>query len=390
MQRVLVLGAGMVGRVIAGDLAGSSDLSVAIVDASPEALGDVKAAWPAIETIQSNLADPQSITSLAGSVDVVIGALPSKLGKAALSAVIESGTNYVDISFMAENALDLDEAARAQGVTAVTDCGVAPGLSNLLVGYAASQLSTVDDVRIYVGGLPTARHWPYQYKAGFAPHDVIEEYTRPARIVRQGALVEAEALSEPEHLEIDGLGTVTAFLTDGLRSLVSTINARNMVEKTIRYPGHCELMAVLRHIGLFGTEPIAVGSDRTPVRPVDLTSALLFPQWTFEPGEADLTVMRIVVSGQQADGSRRTFQWDLLDRYDPSSGIRSMSRCTAFPAAITTRLILEGSFNRPGVCAPEVMAGDPAVFDRIIMELRQRHVLLKENHRTDGEAPPPG
>ncbi|MBL1218313.1 MAG: saccharopine dehydrogenase [Planctomycetes bacterium] len=379
-HRVLVLGAGMIGNTIADDLSRSDRLEVTVADINKQVLHDMQVANPRLNVTRQNLTDPAAIRAMADEADIVVGALPSRMGRAALEAVIAAGTNYVDISFMSEDALELDDLARAGGVTAVTDCGVAPGLSNLLVGYAADQLAEVDEVRVYVGGLPVTRHWPYEYKAGFAPHDVIEEYTRPTRIIRNGSPVEVPALTEPETLEIEGLGSVTAFLTDGLRSLMQTIPATNMVEKTIRYPGHCELMAVLRHMGLFSSDTIAVGPDRTEVRPIDVTSALLFPQWTFTQHEEDLTIMRIHVSGRDGHGETRVFEWDLLDRYDQDSGTRSMSRCTAFPAAITAQLILDGRFERPGVCAPEMMAQNQDVFDHIMSELKQRGVVLTESH----------
>jgi len=370
MKRTLILGGGMVGSAMAMDLAASDDLEVTLADVRADTLEGVGASL-GIATIQADLSDPATVGKLAAGHDVVLGALPSVLGLQTLKAVIEAGTDYCDISFMPENALELDDLARNRGVTAVVDCGVSPGLSNMMVGHAVTQLDPCERLEIYVGGVPVRRTWPFDYKAGFAPHDVIEVYVRPARIVEHGQIVVKEALSEPELMDFAEIGTLEAFNTDGLRSLAHTLKVPFMKEKTLRYPGHVALMRAFRETGLFSKELQDVGGQR--VRPLDLTAALLFPKWTFQEGEADMTVMRVVVQGQQK-GQSTTYRWDLLDRYDASTGLRSMSRTTAFPATIVARLISTGAFRRPGVCAPEVLGREPGILDTVIGELEQRGV----------------
>ncbi len=246
-----------------------------------------------------------------------------------------------------------------------------------MAGHAAARLTRCDSLEIYVGGLPVERRWPYEYKAGFAPSDVIEEYTRPARLVEHGRIVLKEALSEPELMDFPGLGTLEAFNTDGLRSLADSIPAPDMKEKTLRWPGHVALMRVLRETGFFSKTPVRVGADN--VVPLELTAALLFPKWTFEEGEADVTVMRVALTGQDARGRVR-YAWDLLDRYDARSGLRSMSRSTAFPAALVARLLASGRFRRPGVHAPETLGAEPGLLDELLDGLRARgvHVDARE------------
>ncbi len=271
---------------------------------------------------------------------------------------------------MAEDALELSEFARTAGVCAVVDMGVAPGMSNLLAGYAAKLLSPCDSIEIYVGGLPRLRTWPFDYKAAFAPADVIEEYTRPSRIVENGKVVVRPALSEPELMDLPGVGTVEAFNTDGLRSIAATLRVPNMKEKTLRYPGHIALMRAFRETGLFSQEPIDVGGVK--VRPLDLTSKLLFPKWTYEEGEQDLTVMRVTATGLLR-GSPTRLTWDLLDLFDPATGFTSMSRTTAFPATITAHLLLSGKLSRPGVHTPELLA-EQWLVDHLMQELKARGV----------------
>jgi saccharopine dehydrogenase-like NADP-dependent oxidoreductase len=379
-MKALVLGGGMVGSAIAADLAADPRLSVTVADRNDEALARLarlgQRTGRALVPVRADCSDPARIIALAAGADVVVGALSSVLGLAALRAVIEARRPYVDISFMAEDALALSGFAAERGVTAVVDCGVAPGMSNLLCGHAAARLEPCERLEIYVGGLPVLRRWPYEYKAPFAPHDVLEEYTRPSRLVEDGRLVVREALSEPELLEFEGVGTLEAFNTDGLRSLASTLKVPWMKEKTMRYPGHIALMRVLRETGFFSKEPISVAAaaGRTSVRPLDVTAALLFPKWTFDEREADLTVMRVTAVGGEG-GRRVRLRWDLLDRYDPETDTRSMSRTTGYPAAIVARWLLEKRFERPGVHPPETLGQDPALVAEMLVELGRRGVI---------------
>jgi saccharopine dehydrogenase-like NADP-dependent oxidoreductase len=249
-------------------------------------------------------------------------------------------------------------------------------MSNLLCGHAAARLSPCESLEIYVGGLPLERRWPWEYKAPFAPSDVLEEYTRPSRLVERGEVVVREALSEPELLDFPGVGTLEAFNTDGLRSLAFTLKVPFMKEKTMRYPGHIALMRVLRDTGLFSKDPVWVSTadgGRARVRPLDLTSTLLFPKWTFADGEADVTVMRISAVGTEA-GRRVRLTWDLFDRYDPETRTRSMSRTTGFPATIVARWLVEGRFRRPGVHPPETLGADAGLVAEMLKQLAARGI----------------
>ncbi len=374
MKRLIVLGAGMVGSAMARDLAEDAGLRVDLADLRPEALERAAGPSPALGTVCVDLRDPEAVKRLVAAYDLVLGALPSAIGFQTLRAVLEAGRDLVDISFMPENALALDPLGREHGATAVVDCGVAPGLSNMMTGRAAARLDACERVEILVGGLPLARHWPFEYKAGFAPWDVLEEYTRPARLVEHGRVVVREPLSEPELIDFPGVGTLEAFNTDGLRTLVDTIEAPFMKEKTLRWPGHAELMRVLKETGFFSLEPVEVGGQK--VRPRDLTAALLFPKWTFAEGEADLTVMRVRVQGV-ADGRRLEHGWDFVDRFDEASGLRSMSRSTGYVATSVARLLAEGGFRRPGVHAPETLGAVEGVLDRVLADLTARGVRCR-------------
>jgi saccharopine dehydrogenase-like NADP-dependent oxidoreductase len=348
---------------------------VTVADVDATALRAAQArAGARIATAQADLADSETVKGIVAAADIVIGALPGHLGRSALVAVIEAGRNCCDISFMAEDALELDALARQKGVTAVVDCGVAPGLSSMLAGYAAGRLHPCERIAIYVGGLPRDPQPPLNYKAAFSPADVIEEYVRPARLVERGRVVVREALSEVEPIEFAGVGKLEAFNTDGLRSLIRTLDVPYMVEKTVRYPGHAELMRAFREAGLFGGDPVTVGG--ATVRPVDVVSTLLFPKLRYEPGEEDLTVLRVVAEGKGERGRAR-LTWEMIDRYDRVAATTSMGRTTAFPCAITARLIADGRLAEPGVIPPELIGRRPELLEHVLSELEARGVRVE-------------
>ncbi len=373
-MRVLVLGAGMVGSVAAADLAATPGFEVTVADAGKESLARaLRRSGGRVRTLQADAGSAKKAAALVArtKAEIVLGALPSRFGFDVMRGVIGTGRPYVDISFMPEDFREHDALARRAGVPVVADCGVAPGMSNLLAGWAARTLDRCDAIEILVGGLPRERHWPWQYKAPFSHHDVIEEYVRPSRVVEGGKVVVKDALSEPELVTIPGLGTLEAFYTDGLRSLADTLKVPTMREKTMRWPGHAELMRTLRHLGLFSHEPVQVGDAR--VRPIDLTAKLLFPHWTYEEGESDVTVMTVRAWGMRG-GREVRLAWTLHDELDPSTGFPSMSRTTAFPATSVLRLIAAGRIRKPGVHAPEMLASMPGIVDAVLADQRARGV----------------
>jgi saccharopine dehydrogenase-like NADP-dependent oxidoreductase len=285
------------------------------------------------------------------------------------------GWDWFEIRNWPQNALGLDDLAKQNSTVAVVDCGVSPGLSNLCVGRAHAQLDRTDRVVIYVGGLPTTRRWPYDYKAPFAPSDVIEEYTRPARMMENGCVIEKPALSEPELIDFPRVGTLGAFNTDGLRTLLGTVDIPNMKEKTLRYPGHIELMRVLRETGFFEKGEIEVKGVK--VRPVDVTARLLFPKWRFEESEEEFTIMRVIVEGQRHDTPMR-YVYNLYDQYDRQSRTSSMARTTGFPCTIMARMLARGELSEPGVFPLELLATKQGLYEHMTGQLSTRGVNLSE------------
>lgn len=373
-MKVLVLGSGLIGRPMAIDLANEKSFDVTVADLSKNNLDKIPSVLP-IKKVQIDISNQKELSSLLKDYDIVLNAVPGFMGFNTLKEIIKSKKNVVDIAFFPEDPFELDELAKNNNVTAVVDCGVAPGMSNILCGYAYSILDKTETILIYVGGLPVVREYPYEYKAGFSPIDVIEEYTRPARYIENGKLVIRPALSDPEFLNFDEVGTLEAFNSDGLRTLADTLNAPNMKEKTLRYPGHIEKMRMLRESGFFSQEEIEVNGNK--IKPIDLTSKLLFPMWELKEGDEEFTVMKIIVEGEK-DKKKIRCTYNLLDGHDKKTNTHSMARTTGYTATIVLRLIANGLFDRKGICPPEYIGQKPDCVDFVLNGLKERGVIYNQ------------
>lgn len=377
-KSVFILGAGLIGRPMALDLIRKNEFEVGIADISPKALERFKGT--SIRTYESDLRDTESWISIASGYDYLINAVPGFMGFGTLKAMIQLGKPIVDIAFYPEDPLSLSEYAVENNSCVICDMGVAPGMSHLLSGFAASQLEKMTSLIIYVGGLPVVRQLPWQYKAVFSPSDVIEEYTRPARLIENGKIVFKEALSDSEFIDFELPGTLEAFNSDGLRSLVYTLQADFMAEKTLRYPGHIDLIKSLKKSGFFNEAPIVV--DGNEVIPLEFTKKMLFDQWKLMDREADLTVMRIVAEGQDAEGATKKISFDLYDQPDASLGIHSMARTTGYAATSALRMIDAGLLNKPGIHMPEFLGKDKSIVEFILNDQQSKGIVYTSSIET--------
>ena len=369
--RIVVLGGGRVGSAIVRDLAAEEDFSVFGVDLDPvrvERMTEFGA-----DGLVADLSELSNVSKAVADADLVVGAVPGFMGYRTVERVLQEGKPIVDISFFPEDAFGLNLLAQEAGVCCLVDCGIAPGLSNLILGRMEEHLDETASFHCLVGGLPVERTWPWEYKAPFSPGDVIQEYVRPARLRRDGVEITMPALSEVELVNFPGLGSLEAFNTDGLRSLLRTCKTPDMVEKTMRYPGHAVRMRILREAGFFSTEEIQAASGL--VRPRDVTEALLFSAWQFEEGEPDLTVMRIVVEGKQ-NGKSLRHTYNLLDYYNPDTETSSMARTTGYTCTAMVNLIARGLWTEPGLAPPEVVGRNAACFDTVLKHLEDRNVHI--------------
>ncbi len=367
MKKIVVLGAGYVGSAIAREL--SQKYTVISADINQKALNDLKKKGN-IGTCNIDFNDPDVIKATIKDADIVVSATPGYLGYNVLKAIIETGKNVVDISFFPEDAFQLDGQAKKAGVTAIVDCGVAPGMPNIIAGYHYSRMK-IESLEFMVGGLPFERSLPYQYKAPFSPVDVLEEYTRPARYVENGKIITKPALSEPELVYFDGIGTLEGFLTDGLRSLIKTLRIPNMKEKTLRYPGHIKNIQLLIDTGLLDTNPVEFGG--VMIKPIDFTSRLLFEKWKLMPEDKEFTIVEVKIRGIE-DDKEVLYKYYMYDKFHEDTKTSSMARTTGYTATAAVNLILDGLFNEKGIIPPEYLGKDEQHFNYIINYLKDKEV----------------
>jgi saccharopine dehydrogenase-like NADP-dependent oxidoreductase len=372
-MNVLVLGSGLIGRPMAIDLAKDGLFKVTIADFSKNNLDKIPKELPIIKR-ENDISDTEQLKELIKDHDIVLNAVPGFMGFNTLKEIIKAGKNVVDISFFPENPFELDELSKQNNVMAIVDCGVAPGMSNLLAGHVNSVLDKSDRILIYVGGLPVIREYPYEYKAGFSPSDVIEEYIRPAKYVENGKIVSRQSLSDSEFINFPEVGTLEAFNSDGLRTLAYTLTAPNMKEKTLRYPGHIDKMILLRESGFFSKEEIEVKGMK--IKPIDFTSALLFPMWELKEGDVEFTVMKVIVEGEKNKKKLR-YTYNLLDRHDEKTNIHSMARTTGYTATTVLRMVAKGLFDRKGICPPEYIGQKPECVEFVLKSLKEKGILYK-------------
>lgn len=371
-MKIAVLGAGMVGRTIAADL--SKKFTVTSFDINEANLEAAKAAYE-VETQLADLSDLGGYASLLAEFDLVVSAVPGFMGYQTLQKLIELKKQVVDISFFPEDALLLTDLARQHGVTAIVDCGVAPGMSNLILGRYNESMQ-IDSFECMVGGLPKVRTKPFEYKAPFSPIDVIEEYSRPARYQENGHIITRPALSDAELLNFEGIGTLESFNTDGLRSILFTMgHIPNMKEKTLRYPGHIALVQALQLAGFFSEEEMECKGVR--LKPIDFTSRILFKQWKLQPGDQEFTVMKIVIKGTTSHGPE-TVEYLLYDEYSKETQTSSMSRTTAYTCTAAVNLLTDGLFAEKGVFPPELIGKHESCFEYMLQYLAERNVVYKK------------
>ncbi len=372
MSKIVVLGCGAVGRPMAIDLSKAPGCEVISVDVNQEVLDRLAREHP-IRTRVEDLSTVEGVTRAVEDADIVIGSVPYSIGYAMLEGVIRAGKNIVDISYFPEDPFGLDDLAKEKGVTAVVDCGVAPGMANIILGDHARKMK-VARYECYVGGIPKARDAPFGYKSPFPVLEVLEEYAETGRMVEDGKVVVEPMLSETATIDFEEVGPLACLNSDGLRTLIRTMDIPDMLEKTLRYPVHVDVMRIFRDAGFLNLTPIQVKG--ASVRPIDVTASLLSPHWEYGPGEADLTVMRLVISGEE-DGKPVTYTYDLYDEYDPATGVLSMARTTGYTCTAVARLVLDGVFSQKGISPPEFVGRVGGCRERVEKYLEDRGVRYR-------------
>jgi len=382
-MKALIIGCGNMGSVAAEDLAASMS-SVEIVVADKETERARKTAEKInsrnVSWISLDMAKPDELVATLKDFDVTLGFLPGNLGFSLIKTCIDAKRDLVDVSFMAENPLTFDSEALKANVTVVPDCGLAPGISNILVGHAAGMLDEIRTVHIMVGGLPKKPLPPLGYVVTWSAESLIDEYSRKASIVKHGKIVEVEALTGVEEVEIPKVGRLEAFYTDGLRTLIHTMrNADEMWEKTLRYSGHAEKIRLLKQLGFF--EEKKVEASGMSISPRKVTAKLLSGKLR-KPDVEDMVVLKVEVSGIKNSEPTR-YIYHLLDFCDEKRKVSAMARTTAYPASIIAQLMLKKAVKGKGVVAPEKIGADGEVYKLFLAELERREIDISEEKVVD-------
>jgi lysine 6-dehydrogenase len=378
-MKVLVLGSGMMGTAIAQDMCDGDNVSeVVVADLDKKRTEGVVARLGSdkVSGRRLDVKDVQATKKLMKGFDVAVCALPEGLNTYASKAAIGAKVHLVDLAY-GHRQLEFDGQARKAGIAIVPDCGVAPGLTNVLAAHGASLMDKVDDIRIVCGGLPQKPLPPLGYRITWSTWGLINMYCGKARLVRDGDIVEVDAMSDLERIEFPGLGELEAFTTDGLSTLLVTMKGkvRNMVEKTARYPGHAEKIMTMKSLGLFDTNPV----DVSGVKVVPRNMAVSVLNKALRRGdERDVTVLRVDVAGKK-DGNDVERSFVMVDRFDEERGVTSMARTTGYTAAIVARMIARGEIGERGVVPPETAVGK--VFKRFVSELEDREVRIQQTSR---------
>lgn len=372
------MGCGNIGSVIAKDLAENLPSAKIVMADAVESQAKAAASNIGRDNVSSVKVDASNHKELVKALrmsDLAVGALPGSMGFQACKATVAAGVDMVDVSYMPENVMPLNKAAVKAGTCIVPDCGFSPGLSNMLVGHAVSQLDTVESVHILNGGLPEKAVPPLGYVVTWSVKDLIDMYSRKPVIVKNGRVRVVEAMSGLEEVMFTGVGKLEAFYTDGLRTLLHTVKVEgDMWEKTLRYPSHVEKIKVLKELGFFDEKPVNV--DGSMIAPKELTAKLL--QSTLKrPDVRDIVAMLIEVSGTRR-GKKVASAYRMLERYDKTHKITAMARATAYTASVTAQLVAKKAVREKGVVPPEKLGMIETFYGKFMKEIQRRGILIEE------------
>lgn len=375
-MRIVVLGCGNIGTVVARDLAESlpkAEIVLADVDRNNVQDAASNVGLKNLGWMQVDAAKHLELSTKLKNFDVVIGALPGKFGYRACKASIAAKVDMVDVSYMPEDVMSLNGVASKTGVSIIPDCGMSPGLCSMLVGRGVSKLDQVEKAYMLNGGLPETPVPPLGYVVTWSVKDLIDMYVRKVNILKDGKITQVEPLSGLEELDFPGVGKLEAFYTDGLRTLLYTIKAKDMWEKTLRYPGHVEKIKLLKALGFFDSDAIEIGKAK--VEPREVTADLFARK--LKRKIPDIVVICVKVSGKRG-GRHIGHVYHVFDHYDNERQVTSMARTTAYSTSIVAQLLAQKAIEEKGVIPPERLGMNERLFKRFIDEMKKRGIVVKE------------
>lgn len=377
-MNIAVLGCGNIGSVVTRDLAESlPSAKITLADYNVKRAKEVavEIEHDNVSWAQTDALNHQKLVATLKKFDIAVGTLPGHLGFRVCRAAIAAGVNMVDVSYMPEDVMTLHRAALRAKTCLIPDCGMSPGLGNILIGHAVSSLDKVDSVHILNGGLPEKPVPPLGYVVTWSARDLVDMYTRKVTIVKEGKKTMVKALTGLEETMFPRIGRLEAFYTDGLRTLLHTVKGvREMWEKTLRYPGHVEKIKLLQALGFFDEEPTEV--DEANIIPKEVT-ARLFEKKLRKPEIRDLVAILIRVIGTE-DGQEIKYSYRILDRYDAKRKVTAMARTTAYTASVVTQLLARRMIEEKGVVPPEKIGMNEKSYREFVKQMLKRGIRIQE------------
>lgn len=379
-MRMLVLGAGLQGSACAYDLLQNPDVTeVRLADVHIEHLHEFLAPYSGKRLIPTPLdvRDKAATIAVMREADATMSAIPYYFNLDLAKLAVEAGTNFSDLGGNTEIVFEqkkLHAEAQKKNISVIPDCGLAPGMVNILAEYGIRRMDQVQSVKIFVGGIPESPEPPLNYQIVYSLEGVLDYYTTLSWVVREGRRTQVKALSEIEPVKFgEGIGELEAFHTaGGLSTMAFRYEGKipTMEYKTLRYPGHAKIMEAIRDLGLLDTEPVDVKGTR--VVPRDVVVSVIGPKLT-KPNGRDIVALRVTVEGTKA-GQPMRLGWELIDRFDAAHGISAMERTTGYSLSITGQMQARGEIGKSGVYTPDECI--PA--EKYIAELAKRGVMIRE------------
>ncbi|MEM1538022.1 MAG: saccharopine dehydrogenase C-terminal domain-containing protein [Candidatus Nezhaarchaeales archaeon] len=372
-MKVVVLGCGRVGYAAALNLV-KWGYNVTVADVDARRINYCRASLKNVEAVRLDVKDLEAVRRLVKGFRLVCCTLPGSLSFNVLRLCLSLGLKVVDTSFTPEDQLKLNDEAERTDSLLIPDCGFAPGLTNLLAGRIAASFNQVEELAIYVGGLPLKPLPPLNYALTWSTEDLIEEYVREARIMVNGETRKVDPLSSIGSIHMEGVGSLEFFYSDGLRTLLKTLrNVKNMYEATLRYPGHLNAMLLLKRLGLLSDTPIEV--DGLQIRPKRFLAKLL--EANLPRDVEDVVVMKVEAVGIK-DGLHVKERFIMIERFDAATGLTAMARVTGGFCAVIAKLVAEGTIKGRGVIPPELIGMDEQLYSRVMEGMVKAGIHVKK------------
>ncbi|NLY78721.1 MAG: saccharopine dehydrogenase [Lysinibacillus sp.] len=384
-MKIVVLGAGLMGREVARDLSTSDKVDkVYLADLDIQAVNDFiqEANLQKVEAVKLDAENEQELQEVISKGNVCVNALFYEFNERVAKAAINAGVHSIDlgghIGNITDNILSLDDKAKEKNVTIIPDLGLAPGMINILVGYGASKLDHVESIQLYVGGIPVKPEPPLNYTRVFSLEGVIDHYTEPAKIIQKGQLTEVESLTGVEPIYFDQFGTLEAFYTAGGTSTLHKTfpNVKTLEYKTVRYKGHAEQFRLLRDLGFFDRDNV-VNVDGVEVKVRSVVREALKKK-LYLGKKQDAVVLRAIIVGEKS-GEQVTYEYETILKRDENSEMTAMAQVTAGTISSVAIMIAEGTITKRGVFPPETIVPGKEYIEK----MGKRGVVIKEtSHRS--------